>query len=73
MAAKKIGPRVSVASQFRPYVGEDVGNSKVYEPIKELLSEDNPPKYKQVDPKEYIKLHASKGFDGSSKLELFKL
>lgn len=73
VTANKVGPRISVASLFRPYVGEDVGNSKVCERIKELLSKERPPIYKQVHAKEYLKIHFSKGLDGSSKLELFKL
>lgn len=73
VVAKEIGPRTSIASQFRPYMGKDVKNSKLYEPIKELLSEDNPPIYRQVNPKEFIELHFSNGLDECSKLDLFKL
>lgn len=54
-------------------MGKDVKNLKLYEPIKELLSEDIPPIYKQVDPKEFIELHLSNGLDECSKLDLFKL
>ncbi|KAL0366980.1 UNVERIFIED_CONTAM: 1-aminocyclopropane-1-carboxylate oxidase1 [Sesamum radiatum] len=67
--ANNVGPRISVASFF----GRDSGpSSKVYAPIKELLSEDNP----QVPPttaKEYSEFFRAKGLDGTSALLHFRL
>ncbi|KAK7324352.1 hypothetical protein VNO77_27885 [Canavalia gladiata] len=61
------GPRISVASLFRT---ED--ESLVYGPIKELLSEENPPVYKDVSLKEYTTYYYAKGI-GTSGLSHFKL
>ncbi|KAG2727995.1 hypothetical protein I3843_01G179800 [Carya illinoinensis] len=62
--------RVSVASFFctglRP-------TSKVYGPIKELSSEDNPPKYKETTIREYSTHYKNKGLDGTSALQHFRL
>ncbi|KAL0366979.1 UNVERIFIED_CONTAM: 1-aminocyclopropane-1-carboxylate oxidase1 [Sesamum radiatum] len=63
--ASKVGPRISVASFF----GRDSGpTSKVYAPIKELLSEDDTPKYRPTTAKEYTELFRAKGLDGTSAL-----
>ncbi|KAK1430421.1 hypothetical protein QVD17_13135 [Tagetes erecta] len=70
VVANTIGPRVSVASFFTTGLME---TSKLYEPIKELLSEDNPPKYKGITIKEYVVYHMAKGLDGTSALPHFKV
>lgn len=67
--AKNKGPRISVASFF---VMEEDG-SRVFGPIKELLSEDNPPVYREVPLQDYLTHYNSKGLDGTSSLSGFKI
>ncbi|KAL5542211.1 hypothetical protein UlMin_009921 [Ulmus minor] len=61
--------RVSVACFFR----SDFYSSRAYGPIKELLTEDNPPKYRDTTMQEYVLYFAQKGLDGTSALMHFKL
>lgn len=70
--AQKIGPRVSVASFFRTSTGE-ADSEKVYGPIKELLSEENPPLYRETTTEEYLMHFYKKGLDGTSGLLRFRL
>ncbi|KAJ4969397.1 hypothetical protein NE237_016098 [Protea cynaroides] len=68
--ANKIGPRVSTACFFttgyRP-------STRIYGPIKELLSEHNPPIYRETTVKEFTACVHKKGLNGISVLEHFML
>ncbi|GMJ01956.1 hypothetical protein like AT1G06620 [Hibiscus trionum] len=68
--ANSVGPRVSVASFF---VTGFHPNPRLYGPIKELLSDDNPPKYKEITVIEYTTHLLRKGLDGKSALLHFKI
>ncbi|KAG2267358.1 hypothetical protein Bca52824_061913 [Brassica carinata] len=68
--ANKVGPRISVACFFSSSV---IPNATVYGPIKELLSEENPPKYREFTVPEYSKGYIEKGLDGTSHLLNYKI
>ncbi|CAI0553963.1 unnamed protein product, partial [Linum tenue] len=65
-----VEPRVSTVCSF--------GNgfmlkSRMYGPIKELLSEENPPIYREISIEEFFFKSYKKGFDGNSYLPQLKL
>ncbi|KAL7251488.1 hypothetical protein ACSBR1_013342 [Camellia fascicularis] len=64
------GPRLSVACFFNLH---NYASTRMYGPIKDLLSEDNPPIYKEITFKEFADHYNSKGLDGKSSLTKFKL
>ncbi|KAG2267362.1 hypothetical protein Bca52824_061917 [Brassica carinata] len=68
--ANRVGPRISIAGFFSTNM---LPNSTVYRPIKELLSEENPPKYKDFTLEDYTKGYIEKGLDGTSHLSRFKI
>ncbi|KAH7847213.1 hypothetical protein Vadar_023369 [Vaccinium darrowii] len=70
--AKGVGPRISLPSFFRTHFQEGT-ESRLYEPIKELLSEENPPIYKVTSAKEYLTLRYQKGTGENNLLSHFKL
>ncbi|CAA0407254.1 unnamed protein product [Arabidopsis thaliana] len=68
--ANRDGPRISVAC----FVSSGVfPNSTVYGPIKELLSDENPAKYRDITIPEYTVGYLASIFDGKSHLSKFRI
>ncbi|XP_047971613.1 1-aminocyclopropane-1-carboxylate oxidase homolog 3-like [Salvia hispanica] len=61
--------RVSVACFLR----DPSRSTELYWPIEELISEDNPPRYRATTSEEYITHFNSKGLDGTSALSHFRV
>ncbi|KAK4586124.1 hypothetical protein RGQ29_023351 [Quercus rubra] len=68
--ANHMGPRLSIACFFIPHL---YPSTIIYGPIKELLSEDNPPVYRETSVQDFIAYYDEKGLDGNSALTHFKL
>ena len=62
--------RVSVACFLR---NNAIRSTELYMPIEELVSEDNPPRYRATTLEEYVTSYNSKGLDGTSTLSHFLL
>ncbi|KAJ6850543.1 1-aminocyclopropane-1-carboxylate oxidase-like protein 1-like [Iris pallida] len=69
VVASREGPRISVAVFLNPCHGEE----RLYGPIEETLSEENPPKYQELRMMDYISYYLSKGLVGESAVEHFRL
>ncbi|CAN1806360.1 1-aminocyclopropane-1-carboxylate oxidase homolog 1 [Linum perenne] len=67
---KSVGPRVSIASFFSTGFAL---NERLYGPIKELLSAENPPKYKETTIQDFTNQAYKKGLDGTCALVNFKV
>ncbi|KAK7350514.1 hypothetical protein VNO77_09213 [Canavalia gladiata] len=68
--ANHVGPRISVACFFCPDANSC---SKLYGPIKELLSKDGPPKYRETTIAHYEAHYIAKGLDGTSALTRYRI
>ncbi|WMV47952.1 hypothetical protein MTR67_041337 [Solanum verrucosum] len=68
--SNKVGPRISVPCFFSTGA---FPSPRIYGPIKELLSECNPPRYRATTVKEYTDYFRKKGFDGTSTLLDYKI
>lgn len=64
------GPRVSVACFFTLHI---YPTTRLYGPIKELLSQDNPAVYRETSLKDFIAYYDNKGLGGNSALAHFML
>ncbi|CAI0453767.1 unnamed protein product [Linum tenue] len=73
VVAKSIGPRVSVACFLRPQQQFLDNSSRVYGPLKELISDRNPQVFRETTLKEYLDHSYGKGLDGISALEHFRI
>ncbi|XP_061990049.1 1-aminocyclopropane-1-carboxylate oxidase homolog 1-like [Rosa rugosa] len=70
--AKNVGPRISVACFFRQHLPPE-NSSRLYRPIKELVSDKNPPLYRETTIKDFVAHYYTKGLNGVSALEYLKL
>uniref|UniRef100_M1DB91 1-aminocyclopropane-1-carboxylate oxidase homolog n=1 Tax=Solanum tuberosum TaxID=4113 RepID=M1DB91_SOLTU len=68
--SNKVGSRMSVACFFSESPWQ---SSKLYGPITELLSEENPPKYRSTTVKDHTSYLHNRGVDGTSALSRYKI
>ncbi|KAK7279972.1 hypothetical protein RJT34_25034 [Clitoria ternatea] len=70
VVANRVGPRVSVASFFSTSLQP---SSNLYGPIKDLVSEDNPPKYREITVHDYVAYSLARSLVGTSPLPHFRI
>ncbi|PIN26796.1 Iron/ascorbate family oxidoreductase [Handroanthus impetiginosus] len=70
--SKREGSRISVATFIKPHC-PDGDNTRLYGPIKELITEEEPPIYRETTYKDYETFYFIKCEDGTTKLPHFKL
>ncbi|KAK6929802.1 Non-hem dioxygenase N-terminal domain [Dillenia turbinata] len=70
VVANRVGPRISIAIFF---VGSQAIPEKVYGPIEELLSKENPPRYKEFLVSEFVRNFYKKGLGDKSDIDEFKI
>lgn len=68
--ASKEGPRHTVACFFG---SSPKPSTKLYGPIKELVSEDNPPKYRETTVSAYIQHSLITALDGTPRIRHLKI
>ncbi|KAK7836322.1 1-aminocyclopropane-1-carboxylate oxidase like protein 1 [Quercus suber] len=68
--ASHVGPRLSVGRFFTHFF---YPSTTIYGPIKELLSEEHPPIYRETSVQDFIAYYHGKGLDGNSALTHLKL
>ncbi|KAG9441522.1 hypothetical protein H6P81_017376 [Aristolochia fimbriata] len=68
--AQEFGPRISVACFFTTHF---YPSTKLYGPIKELVTEENPPKYRQVTTREYVAKYYEVGLGSEHPLNYFRV
>ncbi|CAI9101714.1 OLC1v1039106C1 [Oldenlandia corymbosa var. corymbosa] len=64
--AGRVGPRISAACFLYPNGKNQI---KPYGPLKELVSADNPPKYRETSFSEYVQYYASRGLGAAKALD----
>uniref|UniRef100_J3LVR9 Fe2OG dioxygenase domain-containing protein n=1 Tax=Oryza brachyantha TaxID=4533 RepID=J3LVR9_ORYBR len=68
VVAKNAGPRVSIACFFSTHFHPI--STRMYGPIKELLSDENPPLYRETLVRDYLTRYYAIGLDGKAKTAL---
>ncbi|XP_074589870.1 1-aminocyclopropane-1-carboxylate oxidase homolog 1-like isoform X2 [Curcuma longa] len=71
VVANREGPRISIACFFSTHFHPC--STRLYGPIKELISEENPPLYKEIMVRDYVAYYYSRGLDGKSTISHFRL